>query len=271
MQKTLIAAALASALTLPALSAHAEEEPASPHTFTGNVGLFSQYVFRGISQTNEDIALQGGFDYSHASGFYIGTWASNISWLSDSETVTGYRSSSLEVDVYGGYRGAFGDTGVTYDVGLLQYVYPGSHSKTLSPTSVKADTTEAYAAIGWKFLSAKYSYSLGDTFGVNDASGTWYLDLQANYPITESLTLNVHYGIQEFNGSSAACASGKNDDCASYEDWKIGLSYALPQSFTVGAYYTDTSMNSTQKAFYTNASGKFLGDDQYVVFLSKTF
>lgn len=82
MQKTLIAAALASALAVPAFSVHAEE-PASPHTFTGNVGLFSQYVFRGISQTNEDPALQGGFDYSHASGFYIGTWASNISWLKE--------------------------------------------------------------------------------------------------------------------------------------------------------------------------------------------
>lgn len=263
MQKTLIAAALASALAVPAFSVHAEE-PASPHTFTGNVGLFSQYVFRGISQTNEDIALQGGFDYSHASGFYIGTWASNISWLSDSDTVTGYRSSSLEVDVYGGYRGEIGDTGLSYDVGLLQYIYPGSRVAG----AVKADTLEAYVGIGWSFLSAKYSYSMGDTFAVNDASGTWYLDLQANYPITEELTLNLHYGIQEFSGSNGGVS---NDSVASYEDWKIGLSYALPQSFTVGAYYTDTSMNSAQKAFYTNTAGKFLGDDQYVVFLSKTF
>lgn len=260
MKKTLIAATLANLLAMPAFA----EEPASPHTFTGNVGLFSQYVFRGISQTNEDVALQGGFDYSHASGFYIGTWASNISWLSDSETITGYRSSSLEVDVYGGFRGAFGDSGFTYDIGLLQYVYPGSRGAGF----VKADTTEIYGAIGWKFLSAKYSYSLGDTFAVNDASGTWYLDLQANYPITETLTLNLHYGIQEFSGSNAGVS---NDSIASYEDWKIGLSYALPQSFTVGAYYTDTSMNSAQKAFYTNTSRKFLGDDQYVVFLSKTF
>ncbi len=264
MQKTLIAAALASALTLPALSAHAEEEPASPHTFTGNVGLFSQYVFRGISQTNEDIALQGGFDYSHASGFYIGTWGSNISWLTDSSAVTGYNSSSLELDVYGGYRGAFGDSGVTYDVGLLQYIYPGDRVAG----AVKADTLEAYVAVGWKFLSAKYSYSMGDTFGVNNSSGTWYLDLQANYPITESLTLNLHYGIQEFKGSNGGVS---NDSQASYEDWKIGASYALPQGFTVGAYYTDTSMNRTQEAFYTNALGKYLGDGQTVVFLTKTF
>lgn len=259
MQKTLIAAALASALAMPAFTAHAEE-PASPHTFTGNVGLFSQYVFRGISQTNEDPALQGGFDYTHASGLYIGTWASNVSWLSDGGA---YDSSSLEIDVYGGYRGAFGESGVTYDVGLLQYIYPGDRAAG----ATKAETLEGYVAVGWKFLSAKYSYSFGDTFGVNDASGTWYLDLAANYPLTESLTLNLHYGIQEFSGSNNGVS---NDSIASYEDWKIGLSYALPQSFTVGAYYTDTNMNSTQEGFYT-INGKYLGDSQAVVFLSKTF
>lgn len=264
MQKTLIAAALASALAVPAFTAQAEE-PASPHTFTGNVGLFSQYVFRGISQTNEDPALQGGFDYSHESGFYVGTWASNISWLTDSTAVTGYKSSSVELDVYGGYRGAIGETGIGYDIGLLQYIYPGSRN----PGAVKADTLEAYAAVSWSFLSAKYSYSLGDTFGVNNSSGTWYLDLAANYPITEALTLNLHYGIQEFSGSINGVS---NDSQASYEDWKIGLSYALPQSFVVGVFYTDTSMNSTQQAFYTNGSNnRFVGDDQYVVFLSKTF
>jgi uncharacterized protein (TIGR02001 family) len=265
MQKTLIAAALASALAVPAFTAQAEE-PASPHTFTGNVGLFSQYVFRGISQTNEDPALQGGFDYSHASGFYLGTWASNISWLKDAPAGVNpaYSSSSVEIDVYGGYRGAFGETGIGYDVGLLQYIYPGDRN----PGVTKADTLEAYAAVSWSFLSAKYSYSLGDTFGVNNSSGTWYLDLSANYPITEALTLNLHYGIQDFSGSNAGV---KNDDIASYEDWKIGLSYALPQGFTVGAFYTDTSMNSAEKAFYTNLKGKYLGDDQYVVFLSKTF
>jgi uncharacterized protein (TIGR02001 family) len=265
MQKTLIAAALASALAVPAFTAQAEE-PASPHTFTGNVGLFSQYVFRGISQTNEDPALQGGFDYSHASGFYLGIWASNISWLKDAPAGVdpAYSSSSAEVDVYGGYRGAFGESGVGYDVGLLQYIYPGDRN----PGITKADTLEAYAAVSWSFLSAKYSYSLGDTFGVNNSSGTWYLDLSANYPITEALTLNLHYGIQDFSGSNAGV---KNDDIASYEDWKIGLSYALPQGFTVGAFYTDTSMNTTEQAFYTNLKGKYLGDDQYVVFLTKTF
>jgi uncharacterized protein (TIGR02001 family) len=136
MQKTLIAAALASALAVPAFSVHAEE-PASPHTFTGNVGLFSQYVFRGISQTNEDIALQGGFDYSHASGFYIGTWASSSSWLSDSESITGYRSSSLETNTYGGFRGNIRATDFSYDIGLLQYILAAGHPDSSTLTHSK--------------------------------------------------------------------------------------------------------------------------------------
>src|SRR5450759_2863878 len=83
------AAAIASAFSLPltvsAQTAPAAEPaaPASPHTFTGNVGLVSQYIFRGLTQTNGDPAIQGGADYSHASGFYAGTWLSNISWFTD--------------------------------------------------------------------------------------------------------------------------------------------------------------------------------------------
>ncbi|MBU0602060.1 MAG: TorF family putative porin [Gammaproteobacteria bacterium] len=258
MQKTLIAAALAVALAVPAITAHAEEA-ASPHTFSANVGLYSQYVFRGISQTNEDPAIQGGFDYEHASGFYIGTWASNISWLSDGGA---YDSSSLEVDVYGGYRfNVTEDVGI--DVGLLTYIYPGDRAAGVT----KADTTEGYVAASWKWLSMKYSYSFGDTFGVDDASGTWYLDLSASFPLTEKLSLDLHYGKQEFSGRTNGVS---NDSFASFDDWKIGVSYALPQDFTVGLFYTDTSMNSAQEAFYT-INGKFLGDGQTVVFVSKSF
>src|SRR5256885_16505330 len=86
-RKTIIAGALALAFA-PAIAWAGDAEPAAAapaptpeHTITGNVGLFSQYIFRGLTQTNRDPALQGGFDYAHSSGFYAGTWASNISWL----------------------------------------------------------------------------------------------------------------------------------------------------------------------------------------------
>ncbi len=74
MRKTLIAAAIVSAFpSLAFAQAAAPATPASPHTFTGNVGLFSDYRFRGISQTYKQPAIQGGFDYSHSSGIYLGT------------------------------------------------------------------------------------------------------------------------------------------------------------------------------------------------------
>lgn len=274
MRKLLIASAVSAALSLPlavfSQSAAAADAMASPHSISGNIGLYSQYIFRGLTQTNADPALQGGFDYSHANGFYAGTWLSNISWLTDSSIITGYSSSSLEWDFYGGYRGTFGKSDFGYDVGLLQYYYPGSHSATFAPGSVKADTLEAYGAVSWKWLSAKYSYSLNSkTFGVPNSSGTWYLDLAANYPLTDKLSLQAHYGIQKYDGTTAGFS---NDSLASYEDYKLGLTYALPKDFTVGGYYTGTSMDRIQEAFYTNVSdNRMVGKDAFTVYLQKTF
>jgi uncharacterized protein (TIGR02001 family) len=263
MRKSLLALALASCIAAPTIAV-AQSTPApaaSPHTFTGNVGLFSEYVFRGIKQTDGQAALQGGFDYAHASGIYLGTWASNVSVLADAGA---YTSSSLEWDFYGGYKAGFGGD-FTYDVGLLKYYYPGR----VNPGFVKADALEVYGALGWKWLTAKLSLSLDDdTFGVPNSKNTYYLDLSANYPVTDKLTLQAHYGIQEFKGTTAGVS---NDSFASYRDWKLGVSYALPQSFTVGAFYTDTDMNAAQTAFYTNPAGRFLGKETFGLFLQKTF
>ncbi len=224
----LTAAALGSGL------AQAQQPPASPHTYTGNVGLFSQYVFRGLTQTNREPALQGGFDYAHASGFYVGTWGSNISWLQDSGSYSA--GASLELDIYGGYKGSIGKTDLGYDVGLLYYWYPGDVAAGVT----KADTLEVYGALSWKWLSAKLSYSLkDDTFGVPDSRGTYYLDFTASYPVPNTkLTAIAHYGIQKFDGRTSL---GSNDTIFSYNDWKLGVSYSLPKDFTVGFFYTDTS------------------------------
>jgi uncharacterized protein (TIGR02001 family) len=264
LKKTIIAGLVAGAFA-PALASAAD----SPHTVAGNVGIYSQYIFRGLAQTNKDPALQGGFDYSHSSGFYAGTWMSNVSWLTDA---TAYSSSSLEMDFYGGFKGTFGKSDFGYDVGLLQYYYPG----TIPAGNIKADTLELYGALTWKWLSAKYSHSINNkTFGVANSDGTYYFDLSANFPVTDKLTLSAHYGIQKFKGTSNACgANTSNNTCASYDDWKIGASYALPQSFTIGAFFTGTDMNAAQKAFYTNpaaAGSRFLGKDTVTVYLSKTF
>jgi uncharacterized protein (TIGR02001 family) len=267
-KKTMIAGLVATALA-PAVSVAAD----SPHTLTGNVGLYSQYIFRGLTQTNKEPALQGGFDYSHSSGFYAGVWASNISWLRDFGSYSA--GGSVEIDFYGGLKGSIGKSDFGYDIGLLQYYYPGD----VAPGFVKADTLELYGALTWKWLSAKYSHSLNNkTFGVADSRGTYYLDLSANFPVTDKLTLSAHWGKQKFDGGggpAAACGAGvKNDTCASYEDWKIGASYALPQGFTVGGFFTGTDMTAAQKAFYTTpaaAGSRWIGKDAFTVFLSKSF
>ena len=264
----LTAAALGSGL------AQAQQPPASPHTLTGNVGLFSQYIFRGLTQTNGEPALQGGFDYSHESGFYVGTWGSNISWLQDGGA---YRSGgSLELDIYGGFKGNFGKSDFGYDVGLLYYWYPGDVNPGCSVGTVscpKADTLELYGALSWKWLSAKLSYSLDDkTFGVPDSRGTYYFDVTANFPVPNTkLTLIAHYGMQKYDGQNPGAAS--NDTLFSYDDWKLGVSYSLPKDFTVGAFYTDTSSVNTA-GYGSSPAGPYPKDISKgtgTIFIQKTF
>lgn len=263
LKKTIIAGLVAGALGSGLAQAQAPAAPASPHTLTGNMGLYSQYVFRGLKQTDGDPALQGGFDYSHASGFYLGTWGSNISWLRDFGAYTG--GASLEWDFYGGFKGPIGKSDFGYDVGLLYYYYPG----TVTPGATKANTLEMYGALSWKWLSAKYSYSVDNTFGTANSDGSWYLDFTANFPVTDKFAIQAHYGIQEFDGTNGAGVP--NDSFASYKDWKLGATYALPENFTIGAFYTDTSMNTATKAWYTSPTGKDLGKNTFTVFISKTF
>lgn len=278
MHKTIIAAALASALAVPALTAHAEDAPAaaapaaSEHTFTANVGIYSQYIFRGLTQTNEDPALQGGFDYSHASGLYAGVWASNISWLRDNGSYKG--GGSGEFDFYAGFKNTIPSTDITYDLGVLQYWYPGSTNTGL----VKGDTTELYAALGWKWVTAKYSYVVSDkAFGVRDADGTYYFDLSAAVPLGETgLTVGAHYGWQEFDGKDKLIAPADNDKVYSYEDWRVSLAYDLSKASSslagteIGIMYTDTS--SASKAGYgKGVYPKNIASDQVTVWLKRTF
>ena len=277
MRKLLLASAVAAAFSLP-LSAFSESavaaDAAPPYTLTGNFGIFSQYIFRGLTQTNRNPAAQGGFDFTHSNGLYAGTWLSNISWLTDSPASSGYKSAPLEWDFYGGYRGTFGTSDFGYDVGLLQYYYPGSHDTTLYPGTVKADTLELYGLVSWKWLSAKYSYSLGNkTFGVASSRGTSYLDLSANYPLTEKLSLQAHYGKQKYEGTPTGSAVS-NDSAWSYQDYKLGLTYALPKDFSVGGYYSTTDIKSGKSMYasYVNTSdGRNVGKDTFTVFVQKTF
>jgi uncharacterized protein (TIGR02001 family) len=256
--KSLLAGAVAAALAAPMAVMAQAKAPESPHTFTGNVGLFSQYIFRGLTQTDRKPALQGGFDYAHASGFYAGLWGSNVSWLTDSTAYNG-GSYSLEIDTYLGFKMPVGD--FTFDVGFLRYNYPGSLPPGGLPAgAAKADTNELYAAVTWKFATLKYSYSLGDTFGVDNARGSDYLDLTATLPIGDTgFSLIGHVGRQTYDGPNSANAA--------YTDYRLGITKEF-MGLNFSLNYTDTD---AKDAFYNNRFGRNIGKSAWTVGVQKTF
>ena len=278
MQTPRLSAAILSALfALPALAEEAavtqhKEDihviPASAHTVTSNVGLFSDYIFRGISQTGQKPAIQGGFDYARSSGFYAGEWGSSISWVSDVFTATGgtagANNAGLELDIYFGFKNSFA-TDFNYDVGFLRYNYPG----TYVAGATKGDTDEIYGLIGYKWITAKYSYSLGDTFMVPGARGTYYFDLSANYSIPDTgITLGAHAGRQTYKGSSAAYVAA-GGPLASYTDYKLSVTKDF-NGYALGLAYSNTNARAGVGQFY-NVFGKDLGRGTAVLSLSRTF
>ena len=238
-------------------AAPAAPAPAAPYTITGNFGIYSQYIFRGLTQTDRKPAFQGGFDLAHTSGFYVGTWGSNISWLRDAGVVD--HGASVEWDFYGGYKYPINeDWGL--DAGVLYYWYPGDYLEGVT----KPNTTELYIGTAWKWVSLKYSHAVSKTFGIPDSQNSWYVDLSANYPITDALTLNAHVGRQEYKGSTNGTSNGSLFD---YTDWKLGVTWAAGGGWTIGAYYTDTNAKDEG---YTLA-GRNIGKATGTVFVQKTF
>ena len=249
MKKSLIAVALIGAFAAPAAvqTAMAAEEaaPAGPHTFTGNAGLFSEYRFRGIAQTFAKPALQGGFDYSHESGVYLGNWNSNVN------SGAGFPEGNLEMDFYGGFKKSFGDFGV--DVGGIYYYYPGTN---FNGKTVK--NGEVYLGASWKFISFKYYYALTDYFNAKGPNGektdgTSYYDLGFNYDLGSGWGVNAHVGYLDF----------KKVQNADYTDWKLGVTKDI-NGWVVGLSYIDTNAkgNCNKGQFYCfsnslDAAGNF--------------
>ena len=277
MKVKLLNSLILAALAVPGMAMAADAEttehkegihaiPASAHTFTANVGLVSNYVFRGITQTVGKPALQGGFDYAHASGFYAGVWGSNVSWIIGSGA-TG--NADLEVDTYAGFKNSFaGD--FSYDVGIIRYNYPGSY--TPPATFAKADTDEIYGAIGYKWMFAKYSYSLGKFLTVPGASGTSYLEVNANYPVGDSgVTLGAHYGKQTYKGTFTDALDAANLT-PTYTDYKLSVTKDI-SGYVLGLAYSNTDARKGGYYTYTSTSGatKDWGRDAVVLSVTHSF
>lgn len=228
-----------------ALPAFAADEPA-PDPLSFNVGVVSEYRYRGIGQTRLKPALQGGIDYADPSGFYVGTWASTIKWIKDAGG-----DGKVEVDFYGGYKTEVAKD-VSIDVGLLQYAYP---SNKLNPS---ANTLELYGAVSYGPVTAKYSHSTTNLFGVPDSKGSGYFDVSASFDLGDGLMLAPHVGHQTIRHNSAG----------SYTDYSLTLSKDFSGLVLSGSVIgTDAD-----KAFYASpANGKFLGKTTFVIGLKKTF
>jgi uncharacterized protein (TIGR02001 family) len=210
MRKSILSLSVAAALAAPALVA-AQSAPSS--SVTGNMALVSEYRFRGIDQTFGKPALQGGFDYAHASGVYLGNWNSNVN------PGAGFNGANFEMDFYGGWKGAFGDFGV--DVGAIYYYYPGS--------TPDVDNTELYIGGSWRTLSLKYYHAVDDYFSVPDTKNSWYLDLTYTHDFGGGWGAVAHYGMFEF----------KNVANGDYKDWKLGITKDVG-GWILGAAYVDT-------------------------------
>ena len=278
MRKSLITTAVLGALAAPSFVFAADAAPASDFTAAYNVGLFSQYIFRGLTQTNNKPALQGGFDVNHKSGLYIGGWASNVSWLRDNanEAVGPvYQSGgSLEIDLYGGFKTDV--KGVGIDIGALQYYYPGALNKAVYD---KANTTELYGALSYGWLQAKVSsvvskdaWAFGKKYnaGTNgdDERGTYYAELNANIPLADTgITALIHVGRQEFNQAKSLPTNPE----ASYTDWKLGLTKGFDGGLNIGAFYTDTNISTANAAANWTYAGRNIGESTGTVFVQKTF
>jgi len=300
-KKAMSVAAVALLSGLACSSVFAEEAAAAAEApevspITANVTLVNDYRYRGISQTNFKPAIQGGFDYAHESGFYIGNWNSTISWIGDaygnngSAGMTGQSvSAPIEMDFYAGFKKEFIGEGFASDLGVMQYYYPTSGIPNSGGLLANPNTTELYAAQNFTFGGltgfAKVSYAVTTIFGTANSTGSFYPDLTLNYDTGFwGIAANGHIGYQYVAGSQPSNAvlgtsttysqvgNVSNNSIFSYADWKLGLTKDFGGGLSAAIAYVGTNAKTYQGYYaYSNPSGKNLGKSTGLISLTKTF
>ena len=252
VKSTLVLGTLLAAANTMAQTAAA---PEPDYTLSYNVGATSDYRFRGIAQTSFNPALQAGIDFAHKSGFYLGAWGSNISWIKD---YVGATEGSLEVDLYGGYKGEFSKD-LTYDLGVITYQYPGNTASNVAGFA-NANTTEVYAALSYSVVTAKYSYAVSDFIANSNSSGSAYFEVAANFDLGNGFTLTPHIGRQTI----PTVVNNAGD----YTDYSLTLAKDFGNGFSATVAALGTNAN---EPFYTDTKGKFLGKKALAVGLKYSF
>ena len=235
-----LAALFVSATTLAQTKA-----PEPDDTLAYNVGATTDYRYRGISQTRLKPTLQGGVDFAHKSGLYLGVWGSGIKWIRDAGG-----DASVELDGYGGYKGTAG--AVAYDLGALTYQYP---SNQLKPS---ANTTELYAAGTLGPATLKYSHSVSNLFGFANSKNSGYLDLSASFDLGDGWSVAPHVGRQRV----------ANNRIYSYTDYSVAVNKDI-DGLVLSASVVGT--NADEAAYTTSAAagGKFLGQNGLLLSIKK--
>lgn len=239
------------ALSSPVL---AQAEIPSEITVSGSATLVTDYRFRGVSQTDREMAVQGGITVTHDSGFYVGTWASNLSGWGT------FGGSNMELDLYGGYSKEVA-SGVTVDAGLTWYMYPGGADTTdfaepyikvsgdLGPASLLVGV--AYApkqkALGRVYYDATaYQDGIPDNPGAKSDNVYVWADAGVGVPTTP-LTLKAHLGYS--NGNSGLGPNGTSiAPTGDYLDWMLGADLAVGP-LTLGVAYVDTDISRSESAY----------------------
>ncbi len=268
------------ALTLPLLG----EAPVPPvvlgFAVTGSATLGTQYIFRGLTQTDGQPMVQAELDLAHGAGWYVSLAGSNISWFTDQNANTaahpvslgspgplGAKSNSAgtEVDVFGGYKWGFAKDW-TLDLGLCRYLYPGTYGNLGAFRN--PHTTEAYMGLTYSWASLKVSRVISAcAFGVSASQGTTYVDLSLAIPLGESgWTALAHGGRTSYAGSG--------NTLLTYSDYKVGLAKELRgYTFALAATNAGTKARAADNdtPVYENALGRNIGKGRVTFTLTKSF
>ena len=211
--------------------------------FSANVGLFNQYSFRGIDQSGEEAAVQGGFDWAHDSGFYIGTWASNVDF-NDNDSVT-------EFDFYGGYTKEI-QNGINLDLSMIGYTYPGAYA------SSNYDYYEYSFGLGKSIGPVSFSTAINyspEFFAKSGDATYWQGGLDYEF---QGIKISGHVGKQWIDLETTYGAPD-------YVDYSVGASYAW-QGFDLSVAYVDTDVDAGWNS--TDQSGK---EGRTIFGVSKSF
>jgi uncharacterized protein (TIGR02001 family) len=244
-------AVLLSTLALSASAFAQTKAPEPDYTLSFNAGVVTDYRYRGISQTRLKPAVQGGLDFAHKSGFYLGVWGSTIKWIEDSGSTDG----NVELDLYGGYKGEL-TKGLAYDVGVLRYEYVGNKLGNVA-NYANANTTEVYGALTAGVFTAKYSRSLTNLFGNINSKGSQYLDVSATFDMGDGWTLTPHAGRQLV----------KNNAAYHYTDYSLTVAKDLGKGLTASLMAVDTNAKTGSYTW----GGKYVGKSGVVAGVKYSF